>query len=164
MVKVDEIVLEFPQFITHVKKSKNKYMKIGYNQLYSGVHFSLRSKLINQMHEYILPYIPNISIQTPVETYLELHVPKNYSDVKMLTRKGTGEKYLNWKAPAEGYSPNWDLDNLVVAWLKAINDCLEKKGIIPDDCVEYVTKKTEEYIPCEHIDDRKIVFTIKTRK
>lgn len=161
---VEEIRLEFPKFITHVRQSKNKYIKIGYNKLYSGVHFSTRSLLIGQMHDFILPFIPNVKMKGPVETYLEVHVPKNYSEVKMLTRKASGEKYLNWKPPLDTYTPNWDLDNLVVAWLKTINDCVEKKGIIPNDSVAFITKKTEEFIPCDHIDDRKLIFTLKTRK
>lgn len=166
MIEVkEELVIELPKFITHIQQSKNKWIKIGYNKLYTGVHYSVRSKLIDQMHQFILPFIPdNVQISTPVETYLQVHAPINYSRVMMLKRKATGERYLNWKPPSDNYEADWDIDNLVVAWVKAMNDCMEKKGIIPADSVQYLSKKGEEFVPCDHIDDRKLVFTIKERK
>jgi hypothetical protein len=168
-----EIRIEFPEFPTHVKlndpktlTTRQKWLKIGYNKLYSGVHFTVRSKLINQMHEYILKHIPKDigAIDTPVETILELHAPLNYGNVKLLYDKAKFEHKLSWKKPSKDFVPTWDLDNLVAAWIKAINDCIQKRDIVPDDNVQYINKKTEEFIPCEDISDRKLVLIIKSRK
>jgi hypothetical protein len=36
---ISEVTLEFPEFITHIPQNKNKWIKIGYNKIYTGGHF-----------------------------------------------------------------------------------------------------------------------------
>ena len=80
---VSEIKLEFPKFITHIPVSKNKAIKIGYNQLYASPHYTVRSALVSAMHGYIENNIPdNLNIKSPLETHLIIYAPINYGDVK----------------------------------------------------------------------------------
>jgi hypothetical protein len=168
-----EVKIEFLKFPTHIQvnnpkrlTTKVKYEKIGYNKIYSGnLHFVLRSIMIKGMHKYLLKNIPKDigMLKTPVETILEVHAPINYGNVKLLFDKNIDKHKISWKKPPDDFEPSWDLDNLVAAWIKTINDCIQKRGIVPNDNVRYITKKTEEFVPCEELDDRKLVLYIKTR-
>jgi hypothetical protein len=41
---------------------------------------------------------------------------------------------------------------------------LIKKGILPDDTVEYLRRTTYEFIPVANLRDRKLVYNLKTIK
>lgn len=168
---VEEIILEFPEFITHIPTNnpkdsrKTKYTKIGYNSIYSVPHYSLRMAMIATMHKYLDDNIPeDLTIKYPIETHLKVYVPLNYGDVKLLRNRETGKRYLSWKVPYQGYRAKWDISNLANMWLKTMDDILVKKKIIHDDTVEFLRKTTYEFIPVDHIDHRKLVYTIKTIK
>lgn len=162
---VSEIKLEFPKFITHVPQSKNKHLKIGYNRIYASAHHTVRAALVAAMHGYIEKHIPkNLTIQTPVETKLIIYAPVNYGNVKKLKDKKTLSWKLSWKPPRDGYRPNWDIGNLAMVWLKCLDDVLIKKGLLPDDTIEYLTKTSYEFVPVKTLEERKLVYEIKTSK
>jgi len=160
-----ELILEFPKFITHIPKSKKEWIKIGYNQIHSSVHYSTRASLVAAMHGYISKYIPEkLSIQGPVETSLVVYAPVNFGAMRMLLNKETNRREVNWKPAKSDYIPNWDIGNLAMIWLKCLDDVLIKKGILPDDTIQYLRKTSFEFVPVEQFLNRKLVYTIKTIK
>lgn len=162
---VSEIKLEFPEFITHVPQSKNKFLKIGYNRIYASAHHTVRAALVAAMHGYIEKHIPNnLSIEAPIETKLVIYAPLNYGDVKKLKNKKTRDWYISWKPARPDYKPRWDIGNLAMVWIKCLDDVLIKKGLLPDDTVEYLTKTSYEYIEVPTLKERKLVYHIKTIK
>ena len=164
-MSVSGVRLEFPEFITHIPQSKNKWIKIGYNKIYSSSHYTVRAAFVAALHKYIEKHIPkNLAVNTPIATHLEVHVPINYGNVKSLRDKKTGKRRINWKKPAKDHKPNWDIGNLALVWLKSLDDMLVKKGVIPDDTIEYLTKSTYEFIPTEFLNERKLIYIIKTIK
>ena len=160
-----KIVLEFPKFITHVPQSKKKWVKIGYNKIHASAHFTVRNAFVAAMHKYISKHIPNnLEILTPVHTKLIVYAPINYGGVKRLKDKKTNKAYINWKPAKKDYKPNWDIGNLALVWLKCLDDMLIKKGIIPEDTVEFVRKTSYEFVEVSTLDERKLVYEIKTIK
>ena len=160
---VSEIKLEFPEFITHVPQSKNKFLKIGYNRIYASGHYTMRAALVAAMHGYIEKHIPpNLSIQTPVETKLTIYAPLNYGNVKKLRDKKTGHWNLNWKPPRPEYKPNWDIGNLAMVWIKCLDDVLIKKGLLPEDTIEFLQKTSYEFVEVKTLKERKLIYEIKT--
>lgn len=157
------LVLEFPEFITHIPQNKKDWVKINYNNIYSGVHFSSRAALVNAMHGYIEKHIDNnLTIKGPIETRLVVYAPINYGSVKLLTDKETGKKKLNWKPAKKDYIPNWDIFNLAAVWLKCLDDMIVKKHILPNDTIQYIIKTSYEFVPVTNLKDRKLVYHLKT--
>ena len=162
---VSEIKLEFPEFITHIPVSKNNWVKIGYNKIHASVHYTTRAALVAAMHGYIEKHIPdNLSIDTPVETKLTVYAPVNYGVMKMIKDKKTGKRKTSWNPPADDYKPNWDIGNLALIWIKCLDDVLIKKGILPDDTVEFLRRTQYEFVPVSNLRNRKLVYKIKTIK
>jgi hypothetical protein len=162
---VSEIKLEFPEFITHIPVSKNKWVKIGYNKIHASVHYTTRAALVAAMHGYIEKHIPNnLTIEAPVETKLTVYAPVNYGVMKMIKDKVTGKRKMSWKPAADDYKPNWDIGNLALIWLKCLDDVLIKKGILPDDTIEFLQRTTYEFVPVANFKDRKLAYQIKTIK
>ena len=162
---VSEIKLEFPEFITHIPQSKNKWVKIGYNKIHASAHYTTRAALVAAMHGYIEKHIPNnMTIKTPVETKLTIYAPVNYGVMKMIKDKVTGKRKTSWKPAADDYTPNWDIGNLALIWLKCLDDVLIKKGILPEDTIEFLRRTTYEFVPVDNLKDRKLIYNIKTIK
>lgn len=162
---VSGIVLEFPEFITHIPQNKNTWVKIGYNKIHASMHFAARSALVAAMHGYIEKHIDdNLTIQAPIETRLIVYAPINFGNVKLVKDATTGKRKISWKPAPQGYKPNWDIGNLALIWLKCLDDVLIKKGIIPDDTVEYLRKTSYEFVPVANLKDRKLVYQLKTIK
>lgn len=162
---VSEIKLEFPEFITHIPVSKKNWVKIGYNKIHASVHYTTRAALVAAMHGYIEKHIPNnLSIDTPVETKLTVYAPINYGVMKMIKDKETGKRKTSWKPAADDYKPNWDIGNLALIWIKCLDDVLIKKGILPDDTVEFLRRTQYEFVPISNLKNRKLVYKIKSIK
>jgi len=162
---VSEIKLEFPEFITHIPVSKKNWVKIGYNKIHASVHYTTRAALVAAMHGYIEKHIPdNLSIDTPVETKLTVYAPINYGVMKMIKDKETGKRKTSWKPAADDYKPNWDIGNLALIWIKCLDDVLIKKGILPDDTVEFLRRTQYEFVPINNLKNRKLVYKIKSIK
>lgn len=162
---VSEIKLEFPEFITHIPVNKKNWVKIGYNKIHASVHYTTRAALVAAMHGYIEKHIPdNLSIDTPVETKLTVYAPINYGVMKMIKDKETGRRKTSWKPAADDYKPNWDIGNLALIWIKCLDDVLIKKGILPDDTVEFLRRTTYEFVPISNLRNRKLVYKIKSIK
>ena len=162
---VSEIKLEFPEFITHIPVSKKNWVKIGYNKIHASVHYTTRAALVAAMHGYIEKHIPNnLSIDTPVETKLTVYAPINYGVMKMIKDKETGKRKTSWKPAADDYKPNWDIGNLALIWIKCLDDVLIKKGILPDDTVEFLRRTQYEFVPVRNLKNRKLVYKIKSIK
>jgi hypothetical protein len=157
------IVLEFPEFITHIPVNKKEFLKIGYNKIHASMHFATRAALIKAMHGYIEDHInDNLTIQGPIETRLVVYAPINFGNVKLITDKKTGKKRISWNPADKEYKPNWDIGNLAMIWLKCLDDVMIKKGILPDDTVEHLRKTSYEFVPITHLKDRKLVYYLKT--
>jgi hypothetical protein len=162
---VSELKLEFPEFITHIPQSKNIWIKIGYNKIHASAHYTTRAALVAAMHGYIEKHIPeNLTIQGPVETHLTVYAPMNFGAMKMILDKETGKRRVSWKPASKDYKPNWDIGNLALIWLKCLDDVLIKKGILPDDTVEFLQRTTYEFIPVSDFKNRKLVYKLKTIK
>ena len=162
---VSEISLEFPKFITHIPVNRNKFIKIGYNKIHTGIHFSVRSSLVAAMHGYIEKHIPeNLTIQGPCETILTVYCPINYGTMKLVKDKITNQNKTQWSPAKPDYQANWDIGNLAMVWLKCLDDVLIKKGILPDDTVMHLRRTTYEFIPVSNLEDRKLMYKIKTIK
>lgn len=162
-MEVNEMNLIFSEFITHIPVNKKEWIKIGYNKIHTGVHFTTRSALVAAMHGYIEKHIPeNLIIKGPVETALTIYAPINYGSMRMILDKETGKRRTNWKPAEKGYKPNWDIGNLALVWLKSLDDVLIKKGILPDDNIQHLRKTSYEFIPVLNFKDRKLVYKIKT--
>ena len=160
---VSELTIEFPEFITHVPLSSRKWVKIGYNKIHASAHFTVRNAFVAAMHKYMEKHVPkDYKIGLPVETKLIIYAPINYGDVKRLTHKKTGKAYINWKPALNGYSPRWDVGNLAMVWLKSLDDMLQKKGILPDDTVEFLRKTSYEFIEVPTLKERRLVYKLKT--
>jgi hypothetical protein len=161
MIKT-ELTLEFPKFITHIPHG-NFWIKIGYNKIHASMHFSQRAALIAAMHGFIEKHIAeNLRILGPVETVLTVYAPINFGGMKLVTNKKTGKKQISWNKPPDNYKPNWDIGNLALIWLKCLDDVVIKKGILPDDTISYLRKTTYEFIPVDTLEDRKLVYKLKT--
>ena len=153
---VSELTIEFPEFITHVPLSSRKWVKIGYNKIHASAHFTVRNAFVAAMHKYIEKHIPeDYKIALPVETQLI---------VKRLKDRKTGKARISWKPAPYGYSPRWDIGNLAMVWLKSLDDMLQKKGILPEDTVEFLRKTSYEYIEVPTLEERRLVYKIKTIK
>jgi hypothetical protein len=162
---VTELTLEFPRFITHIPQNKKTFIKIGYNKIHTGMHYSARAALVAAMHGYISDHIPdNLTIEGPIETHIKVYAPINFGSVKMVVDRTTGRRKIQWKPAAKDYVPNWDISNLAMVWLKCMDDVVINKGILPDDTVKYIQKTTYEFIPVETLDERKLVYELKTIK
>ena len=160
---VIEIKLEFPEFITHIPQNKSTWVKVGYNKIHASVHFTTRAALVAAMHGYIEKNIPeNLTIQTPIETKLVIYAPLNYGSMKMVVDKTTKKRRTSGSPASKDYKPNWDIGNLALIWLKCLDDVLIKKGILPDDTVEFLHKTSYEFTPIKDFKDRKLVYTLKT--
>jgi hypothetical protein len=162
---LSELTIEFPEFITHVPLSKKKWVKIGYNKIHASAHYSVRNAFVGAMHRYIEEHMPkDYGIKVPVETELIVYAPINYGNAKRLFDKKTQKYYINWKPAPKGYSPNWDIGNLALVWLKCLDDVLQKRGILPDDTVEFLKKTSYEFREVPTLKERKLVYKLKTIK
>ena len=153
-----ELKVEIPGFITHVRKSKNHFIKINGQKIFVGMNHHLRSLIVRRMHSYLSKFIPDdldVNEITPLKISLELHVPRNYEHVRM-NKKGI----LIWKKPKEDFVPRWDADNMWI-WGKCFNDVLVKKGVISDDNVSIVRESgAVKWVEVETLEDRKLIFKI----
>lgn len=157
------IRIEIPKFMTHIRKSKNKFVKINGQKLFVGMDHHLRSLIVRKMHDYLKQYIPedlDLRGMYPLRIKLEFHAPVNYDHARLLIDKHTKKPKYSWKKPEFWYEPGWDADNQWI-WGKCFNDTLVEMGIIDNDCVKIIRSAGEvEFIPSEDLDSRKLVFVI----
>ena len=162
MENKNEIRIEIPKFVTHIPKSKNSFVKINGQRLYTGVNHYLRSKIVREIHKFVKNYIPSdldISHMLPIRIKLEFHSPINYGNVQM-RKDNNGTYRVMWKKPDDNFVPKWDVDNQWI-WGKCFNDMLTELKIIPDDNVSIIKAAGEvEFFEVENFEDRKLVFVI----
>jgi Holliday junction resolvase RusA-like endonuclease len=153
------IKFEFKQFPTHAELTKTKSIKINGQSIYNArLHHFSRAKVILFMKKKFSKCIPDgIKINDfPIGIFIDVHMPYNYD--RVILYKG----HVKW-APmkdAENYTPKNDLDNFIGIWSKVIQDCIVNKKILKDDNLKYVSMLGYKYIPCETLDDRKIVVSL----
>lgn len=94
---------------------KPRLQKINGQAIYSGMNPHLRSKMMDQMHEFFNGHIDKLD---PV-TEFPICVALTFSD-------SSGETLP-------------DVDNQSWIYVKAILDCMQHSGIIPNDSPEYVS-------------------------
>lgn len=116
--------------------NKPRMLKINGQSLYSGnMNPMVRSKVVNVLKDAMRASIPkDIQLGYPVRVEADLYAP--------LAAK------------------NWDLDN---QWIyhKCFLDALVAEGCLPDDNIMFITQAPAfRYFPCDHIEDRKIVYRI----
>lgn len=124
------------------------------------MHPMVRKKVMKDLHDYLEDAIPSKTFKQsfaakPFKMHIEAHAPINWPQVKWYRDKG-----LKWTPPKKGYVPNWDIDNLMVIWIKLLNDHMVDHGLMPDDNVAYLRGCSYEYIECATLDDRKLVYQL----
>tara|TARA_R110001592_G_scaffold5517_2_gene30345 strand:+ start:3383 stop:3892 length:510 start_codon:yes stop_codon:yes gene_type:complete len=159
---MDKVIITIPKFITHIAKTKTKYLKINGQKLFTGMNHHLRALVVRRMHAYMAQYIPKIldlSHFTPMKVKLYVYTTKNHGDVRMFK----GE--LKWRPPKKDYVPRWDIDNLWI-WIKCFQDTLVEMGKIEDDNIDIIPNSGEiEFIEVKDFEDRQLVFEMsKYRK
>lgn len=154
------MVINIP-LITHVaktnnKKAPNKYFKINFNELYSGnLHHHSRSIVMENLHNYIINYLPNTNLVNIKHLVLRFRVVKNIGDIRLI--KGR----YSWKKPKEDYEPSWDTDNYSFIWIKAIKDSLVLNGNLPDDTFSFINKTSFVFEIVDDIADMHISIEIR---
>jgi len=152
------LTFEFNNFPTHVKLSSRVSIKINTQNIFNGkLHTFSRAKAVEYMKNCISQHISNISInEFPAAMFMEIHVPYNYGDVRL----SKGE--IKWRKidNIDLYEPKNDLDNMSQIWSKCFQDCLVSKNVIPNDTIKYISMLGYKYVPCNTLDDRKIVVSI----
>lgn len=154
----DEILIEIPQFITHIQKTKNTYIKINGQKIFVGMNHHLRSLIVRKLHDYIKTYIPKDLVlpKTPLKISLDFYAPINYGSVQRRNN------ILTWKPASKNYVPSWDADNQWI-WGKCFNDTLTELGLLKDDNVGIIKSSGEvNFIEVATLDERKLVFKIKS--
>ena len=158
---MDKIRIIIPKFITHIAKTKNKYVKINGQKLFTGMNYHLRALVVRRMHTYIQQYIPNIlelDKIVPMKVKLYVYTTVNHGDIRMYR----GE--LRWRPAKKDYIPKWDIDNLWI-WIKCFQDTLVEMGKIEDDNIKYIPNSGEiEFIPVKDFKDRKLIFELTKYK
>ena len=134
---------------------KPRLLTINAQKIYVGIHHSVRSKIVNELHKLFnnafkkqLP--PKIDLQGN-KILISLHFYDQYST----------------KLP--------DLDNLANLFVKCGIDCLttpnnpnqtstegttHKLSIIPDDKMAFIPHIVSEFTPVDKIEDRRLEFTL----
>lgn len=116
-----------PTVIAHMQYSsishfyiigKKKYYLTA-NVFYGGVHFAIRSKIVNNAKAELLEHVCKISkiTDTPIEVEIVYHSSKK----------------------------KFDVDNKCYFWAKTFIDLIKTRGIIPDDNVQFVSCITMRY-------------------
>lgn len=155
--------------VTNSKKvGKPKYEKINFQKLYSGTwNYHTRAKIIEDLSK-IFSYklkeafkdYPKYKFQVKdgekVNLHIEYHNIINQANVRLV---GDTYKY-NIYDGNDVKSTRWDLTNATVLWLKIIEDCLVKEGILSDDNVNIITSHTITYVQVDRLDERKMVITL----
>jgi hypothetical protein len=155
------IIDEFPTHIakTDNKIKENKFIKLNGQSIYNGElnRFS-RANVMKHLHDYIMSKLPTLEVPLYKKYRITYHFYTviNHSDIRRL-KSG----YLTWLEAKDNYEPNWDIDNLAFIWIKAINDCLQKKKIIKNDNVKHIKGISYDFIEIKNHQQRKIVVTIK---
>ena len=161
------MIIEINEFPTHIAKTNNKVapdkmIKINNQSIYnSNLNRFARNIVMKNMHDYLKSKLePYLEVWLreqpafPICVNLEIHVPKNYGNVRMIKGK------LSWKLPSKNYAPNWDVENLASIWMKALNDVLTDLGFIPDDNVEYIACVGYDYKEVKDLKDRKLIIKL----
>jgi hypothetical protein len=185
MIIEPALTITYNKFPTHVATTKEKFVKINAQQLYSAnIHHMERAKIVNKIKAYYSKEI--IANRNEYRKILdgcgkiwldaEFHVPINYGLVKMMKSKTIMNEWsimpmIQWNKAQEGYIPNWDLDNVNFFYSKTFQDSCSKlllpigkdykkmAGIIKDDNVSVIKKcPGMEFIEVDDFADRKLVF------
>ena len=158
---MDKVLITIPKFITHIAKTKKKYVKINGQKLFTGMNYHLRALVVRRMHTYIQQYVPpvlELDDILPMKLKLYVYTAINHVDVRMYKGK------LSWRKPKDDYIPKWDVDNLWI-WIKCFQDTLVEMGMIDDDNCKIIPNSGEiEFIPVEDFEDRKLVFELSKYK
>ena len=84
LVGKKKIKIVLPKFPTHVKVSKSKSMKLGYNKIYAGINHFVREKTVRQVHDFVDAHVPmGLEVPTPIGTHLHIYVPNGTSYLRM---------------------------------------------------------------------------------
>jgi hypothetical protein len=127
--KVHSIWIE--ELPNKIQKSKKSVVYISWNTLFSTPHHTVRTKLVNQMKEIIIPHLNKLGDITPP---IKIHL----------------DYYCNRTA--------YDIDNKTI-WFKIIMDVL-KEWKIDDDSVKFVKGVSiDAHVHQKKIDSMEIKIT-----
>lgn len=154
----DQIMIELKtgeKVIKNVKTvGKPRMLTINAQKIYVGIHHSVRSKIVNELHSIFNKEFKN-QLPAKIDT----------TDKKILISLHFHDKYTT-KLP--------DLDNLANLFVKCGIDCLttvnnpnqvktaatHKLGILPDDKIIFIPHIVMEFTEIEDLKDRKLLFTL----
>lgn len=134
---------------------KPRLLTINAQKIYVGIHHSVRSKIVNELHELF-----NKAFKEQLPAKIDL------SGNKILISLHFYDLYTS-KLP--------DLDNLANLFIKCGIDCLttpnnpnqtsssgttHKLGIIPDDKMIFIPHISSEFTHVDKVEDRKLVFNL----
>lgn len=144
---------------TNNKVAANKMMKINSQNLYNQkLSYFARANFVNHMHSFIESEIAKTSgitgINYPVHISYNIKTVYNHGNISL--RKGV----LTWKPVEPGYTPNYDLDNILGVWEKTVSDSLVRSGILVDDNISIVQSISKEITIVEDIKDRELIIKI----
>lgn len=158
------MVIRFPLFIKQIeiakksrKTGKPRYQRINGQRLYSGIHFTTRSKMVREFKKYLYEYIRNLPYLSEYPLEIRYHI---YTA-----------------------DTNFDLGNLMGFWQKCFEDALcgnvefikaksdKNKTVylpdreaypakIEDDSVKHISKYSVEYHWIENDEQRYIEIEI----
>tara|TARA_R110000851_G_scaffold78000_5_gene172070 strand:+ start:9930 stop:10406 length:477 start_codon:yes stop_codon:yes gene_type:complete len=155
------VTITLNEFPTHMAYTDNKYApnkmkKLNNQSIYNGAlnRFS-RATVMKNMHEYITSQIPKGSKVTnyPVKVHYLFRTVRNHGSISMRSGK------LCWKKPKDDYKSNWDIQNLAMIWMKAVDDACQKAGVIVDDNSDYINGEQFDLEFVENLEDREIIIT-----
>jgi hypothetical protein len=124
---------------------KPKYISYTGNVFTSGLHHSIRSKMVHHLKDFYMPYVVNLKPFTKFPIIVE------------------------WQFHTTVDSPGFDMSNFW-CYYKYFEDCLHMRGmdkwlkkgikpVLPDDNIRYVTGPARPLLyPVEKETDRKFVF------
>ena len=151
--------VKLPLFPTHIQISKNKWIKVSGNSLWSGMNFFIRAKIKQQLSSYCKPFISSLEpLQGKIATGLDVYLPLNYGDVRWNKKLACATH----KPITDKYEPRWDLKNFTFFWTKVLDDCLVEYGKIPDDNVSVLCEDLgSRLFIVDDLQERLLVYKIK---
>ena len=159
----DQVIFTIPEYKTHIRKTKTKFVKVNGQAIYSGMNHHTRNKITRGIKDSIIQSlpddIPDLSKYLPGVITLDMYNVPNFQTVKYMSKKG--EFAFKGVDPDVEYEPTFDVDNQWI-WIKCFTDVIAKDlNLIPDDTVKYIPGNgSMMYHPIDKLKNRKLVYKL----
>ena len=160
--KTGLIAVRWDRFDTHLKTSKDKYIKVNGQTVYASMNHFARAALMRSMKNTLLPVIMALRTMLHKESYVlsnrcnwlitVVGVPGGYGDVQM-RMTNSGPQLVGGDKPTE----DWDIGNQWI-WGKAFLDACQDKDVLKNDSVGYVAYEGTLWEPVPLLEDRHLTF------